>query len=326
MIRILFALCLATFCGIAVSSQANDALDFWRREWSGWGSAPARPAWGAPSWGAPSWGTPFGHPWGAPQGKPQRPSITITPRSRGTETRRSTRGRAWCVRTCDGYYIPIGNDLSGAAAERRCDALCPGTETMVFRGGDDGPDGIADAVSSRGKRYGALPTAFAHRTSLTPGCRCGASVEGALARLREDATLERGDIVVTEAGVHVFTGRGRAPHDAADFTPLREAGRLPKATRQYLSEIDRAYAYAPERLAAAADPEPDRKVESRRQTKAERRAARRAERRAEREARRAAARAAASGVRSGSEPTGSPDAQATGAPTAMPATRVGGRP
>ncbi|MDC7985622.1 DUF2865 domain-containing protein, partial [Rhodoplanes sp. TEM] len=255
MIRILIALCVAVFCAVTVSQpSANDAFDFWRREWSGWGATPPPQP---PSWGS-SWGNPWGAPWAAPPRQP--PSITITPRSRGTDSRgtesRSSGGsRAWCVRTCDGFYVPLDQGVSRAEAKRSCDAICPGTETAVFRGGADGPDGIADAVSSSGKRYGALPKAFSHRTALDAACRCSAAPKGALARLRQDATLVRGDIVVTEAGVHIFTGGGRPPHEDRDFTPYREAGRLPAKLKRYLSEIDRAYASAPERLATRNDAE-----------------------------------------------------------------------
>ncbi|RAI38893.1 hypothetical protein CH341_26980 [Rhodoplanes roseus] len=228
------------------------------------------------------------------------------------------------MRTCDGFYIPMPDGSGTAEARRSCDSLCPGTETMVFRGGDDGPDGIADAVSSNGRRYGSLSTAFAHRTSFNPACRCGAGngTKSALARLRQDATLVRGDIVVTEAGVHVFTGRGRTPHAASDFTPYDEAGRLPGKLKQYLSEIDRAYAHAPERAARTAGSDGQ---DAREATRAERRAERRARREAAR-AERAAARAERAAARAAREPAGDVAQQSPAETVSTAPVTVGRRP
>ena len=373
--RILTVLSIVAVCALLGASQpnANDAFDFWRRDWGSGRSAPQpQPSssghawggnasgasnwgggswgggsWGGGSWGGGSWG---GNPWGNSGAQPSggwsappraRPSITVRPRSRGEHSRRASSDgrRSYCVRTCDGFYIPLGEGLGKSEAKRSCDALCPGADTTVFRGGEDGPDGIAEAVSASGQRYGSLATAFLHRTKLVPTCGCnampkggtereatgtGTGTGGALARLRHDRTLVRGDIVVTETGVHVFTGRGSAPYDDDDFTPYDKAKRrLPGKLRQYLSEIDRAYAHAPERLV-----EPDKAEtgdEPRKKTKPERRAERRAERQTHREAarsERAAARAEREN-RAAAEPA--VPAHGADAPPPQPVT-IGSRP
>lgn len=283
LVRIVLALGVMSVVGLAVTApSAHDALDFWRDEWAR--RAPAMP-------GAVPPAPPQVDPWGAPP-----TAITVTPRRDGSQGRRSSSrasggGRAYCVRTCDGFYVPLDSALGTTEARRACESLCPGTQTAIYRGGDDGPDGIGEATTDGGRRYSALATAFAYRSASAPACGCGARPAGGLAQLRRDPTLVRGDIVVTEAGVHVFTGRGRPPHDVRDFTPYRQARRLPAGLTAYLSEIDRAYANAPARLArigAGSDRSAASRVEeTRSDSRAERRAARRAEREARREARRA---------------------------------------
>jgi hypothetical protein len=277
--RLGFAFGVVALLGAALSQlHANDALDFWHQDWQRRQTTmtPQPTPWGSPA--------PWGAPWAAPP-----TAITVTPRPSRRPTSRARverrehahasdhNGPMFCVRTCDGFYMPVAAGLSKAEAQRSCNALCPGTETILFRGGEDGPDGIGQAVSHDGKRYASLTKAFAYRAAVDNNCRCGARPKAVLAQLRDDATLVRGDIVVTEAGVHVFTGRGRPPHDAGDFTPYREAGRLSGKLRTYLSEIDRAYASAPERLAQRAAT--DTRAADKRDDKAERRAERRPARR-----------------------------------------------
>jgi hypothetical protein len=59
-----------------------------------------------------------------------------------------------------------------------------------------------------------------------------------------DETLRSGDVVVTDAGLMVFTGEPRLDHDAKDFKKLKQwRGDLRYSAR--LFEIERANASAP---------------------------------------------------------------------------------
>lgn len=49
-----------------------------------------------------------------------------------------------------------------------------------------------------------------------------------------DATLRKGDIIVTRSGVVVFDGRSASEHSPAAFTALGDTKRLPKAQQQTL--------------------------------------------------------------------------------------------
>jgi len=110
--------------------------------------------------------------------------------------------RTLCVRTCDGYYFPISySTVPGKFAEDEalCRRLCPAAEVALYSHRNPGED-IARAVSSNGRAYSDLPTAFSYRKAYNASCSCrapGQSWEEAL-RQGEDQTLERGDIVVTE--------------------------------------------------------------------------------------------------------------------------------
>jgi hypothetical protein len=107
-----------------------------------------------------------------------------------------------CVRTCDGYYFPIsyatvvsrfGED------ERTCRRLCPAAEVALYTHRNPGEE-IEQAVSIGGRPYTELPTAFKYRQEYNSACSCraaGQSWADALG-VGRDATVQQGDIVVTE--------------------------------------------------------------------------------------------------------------------------------
>jgi hypothetical protein len=110
---------------------------------------------------------------------------------------------AYCVRTCDGHYFPV-QARAGMSAAQACSAFCPATQTKLYAGG-----GIDYAVAQDGSHYRDLPKAFAYRKQLVDGCSCNGKDAFGLAHLdvKEDPTLVRGDIVVTEKGMMSVTGR-----------------------------------------------------------------------------------------------------------------------
>jgi hypothetical protein len=83
-------------------------------------------------------------------------------------------GTAVCVRTCDGYFFPLGRTGQSLRqdGDRLCQSLCPASETRVFfvpRGGE-----IQSAVSADGQAYSELPQALRYRRSFDPACGCKA--------------------------------------------------------------------------------------------------------------------------------------------------------
>jgi len=109
--------------------------------------------------------------------------------------------RAVCVRTCDGYFFPLGQSTNSsrfAQDEALCKRLCPNAEVQLFTyGGED----IRHAVSTSGTPYMSLANALRYRKEYVSSCSCrapGQSWAQALAGLEDKTTLRKGDILVTE--------------------------------------------------------------------------------------------------------------------------------
>jgi hypothetical protein len=109
----------------------------------------------------------------------------------------------FCVRLCDGRYFPIDH-ISNATPLVTCKAMCPASETKVFSGGE-----IDHAIAHDGTRYADLGAAFAYRQHLIPSCTCNGKDPLGLARVEtsSDPTLRPGDMVATETGLKVYTGK-----------------------------------------------------------------------------------------------------------------------
>jgi hypothetical protein len=121
---------------------------------------------------------------------------------------------AYCVRLCDGHPFPV-QSANGSAAQA-CASMCPAAQTKLYNGSS-----IDYAVSPDGKRYSALPTAFAYRKQLVANCTCNGRFAGGLARIdvKSDPTLRPGDIVATDTGLASFRGmRSNIP----EFSPVQD--------------------------------------------------------------------------------------------------------
>lgn len=121
---------------------------------------------------------------------------------------------AHCVRLCDGRPFPV-QSANGSAAQA-CASMCPAAQTKIFSGSS-----IDYAVAYDGKRYSALPTAFAYRKQIVANCTCNGKSAGGLVRIdvKSDPTLRPGDIVATDNGLVSFRGmRG----DNAEFSPIQD--------------------------------------------------------------------------------------------------------
>jgi hypothetical protein len=134
--------------------------------------------------------------------------------------------RTLCVRTCDGYYFPVSFSTSPghfAEDEQACHAQCPATETALYSHRNPGED-VAQAVSTAGRLYKDLPNAFRYRREVTSACSCrapGQSWADALGQM-PDATVERGDIVVTDEKAKALA------QPRPDPTPARGSPQAPQ--------------------------------------------------------------------------------------------------
>ncbi len=172
--------------------------------------------------------------WACPPGALQQTGSISGQQSQPQQQSRSSnkgpKARNFCVRTCDGYFFPLdGMQNKGEDARRSaCNTACPGAETALYttRPGEE-----IDAARTVGdsRRYGELEVAFMHRLKLVEGCTCrrpnnASPVEAA----RNDDTLRRGDIIVTETGMEVYQG-------SSQFVDYREADSIGRSMREALT-------------------------------------------------------------------------------------------
>jgi hypothetical protein len=140
-------------------------------------------------------------------------------------------GPAFCVRTCDGRYFPLGRGMSPV---QMCQAFCPAATTKVFFGSN-----IDGASSSTGERYADLENAFAYRKALKPDCTCNGRTPAGLAPvdLTLDTSLRPGDVIATTNGLVAFSGVRTGNTQTAEFTPVASYPGLTSDVRTRLGEM-----------------------------------------------------------------------------------------
>lgn len=145
---------------------------------------------------------------------------------------------SYCVRTCDGFYFPVGNPDSGdvMAHQASCDRACPGSDTDLYVA-TAGSAGIADAVNRKGLRYDALPTAFNHYTQLDSACTCSATSNRRNYSVMNDFTLRKGDLIMSAKGLMEFQGAENFPYRQKNFSRA-QMKRMSTKERVKLSSIE----------------------------------------------------------------------------------------
>jgi Protein of unknown function (DUF2865) len=140
-------------------------------------------------------------------------------------------GVSYCVRLCDGRFFPIQQHGNMSTAQT-CSSFCPASQTKIFNGSS-----IENASAADGKRYADLPAAFVYRDKIVPGCTCNGKDAFGLANtpIEEDATLQAGDIVATNAGLMAYNG-GNAGGRKQAFTPISSYSGLSADLRRKLTE------------------------------------------------------------------------------------------
>jgi hypothetical protein len=129
--------------------------------------------------------------------------------------------RTVCVRTGDGFYYPVSYSTTPDHFQQdadTCRRTCPGADVQLYYYHNPGEE-VAQAVSLTGSRYSDLPTAFEYRKKFS-GLNCrpaGESWADALKALGPDATVEPGDVVVTEQNAKQLS----QPRTGPDGKPLK---------------------------------------------------------------------------------------------------------
>jgi len=146
--------------------------------------------------------------------------------------------RTVCVRSCDGYFFPISFATVPsrfADDERACKNQCPAAEATLYTYRNPGED-MNSAVSINGAPYSSSPNAFKYRQEFNPSCSCraqGQSWADALKSLDDRASMERGDILVTEERAKKMSQPQNAaparPNAAASVQPASRGEATPAA-------------------------------------------------------------------------------------------------
>ena len=105
------------------------------------------------------------------------------------------------MRTCDGFFFPLSNAPDGrSGADKMCQALCPGAETVAYAMPSGEDTELDSAMSLKGKPYTRLAAAFKFQKSVDPSCSCkkdGQTWAQVLTRAEKMLGRQRGDIIVT---------------------------------------------------------------------------------------------------------------------------------
>ena len=105
--------------------------------------------------------------------------------------------------------------------EAACRDLCPDAETAVYLE-NKGSDDINDSISKTGRPYSELPTALRYRTAVDKTCVCHHDLAPRYS-IAKDATLRKGDGVMTAKGLVVYDGGREFPHSSNDFVAVDNA-------------------------------------------------------------------------------------------------------
>jgi hypothetical protein len=145
-----------------------------------------------------------------------------------------------------------------AEDERLCQRLCPAAEAVLYSHRNPGED-VTQSVSSSGRSYSELPTAFSYRKQFDAACSCrapGQSWSEALRQL-DDQTLVRGDIVVTEEQSKLLS----QPRTDAQGKPIRIDANPARAAAAAKSAGPKSAVAAPTPAPVETSPAPEEKAE-----------------------------------------------------------------
>jgi len=149
----------------------------------------------------------------------------------------SGRGRAVCVRLCDGFFFP---SVVSSGGDEACASQCPDAPTALYYE-PAGSDTIENAVSLSGASYSALPVANRSQTSFDETCSCHKSyTRSYMADLMRDRTLRNGDIVMTDSGFTVFRSGKSSAISPSSFVALAQAAGVSKGLRADLGAMEHA--------------------------------------------------------------------------------------
>jgi hypothetical protein len=187
---------------------------------------------------------------GGLDGGKKRVSTVINPRTdknTGSSGLTGIGKQTICVRTCDGFYFPLGRVGEAASADAQeglCRAACPDAEVRLFTLAEGAKD-IEKAVSRDLKSYASLRTAFLFQRRHDRACTCNRAGVSPKLSIYRDITLRAGDTVVMNNRARVFRGSRQWPYRDSDFADFASANaKLNASTRADIDRVVGASHYA----------------------------------------------------------------------------------
>jgi hypothetical protein len=122
--------------------------------------------------------------------------------------------RTLCVRTCDGFYFPIGDNVGRERLHqdaRACSARCDGEAKLFYYPTNGGS--VETMVDMAGRPYAQTETAFLYRKTLVQGCTCKAAPWSAESAARHQGYKDEAQALAEMRGARRYAGRAPVPSD-----------------------------------------------------------------------------------------------------------------
>jgi hypothetical protein len=122
--------------------------------------------------------------------------------------------RTLCVRTCDGFYFPIGDNVGRERLHqdaRACTARCDGEAKLFYYPTNGGS--VETMVDMAGRPYAQTETAFLYRKTLVQGCTCKAAPWSAESAARHQGYKDEAQALAEMRGARRYAGRAPVPSD-----------------------------------------------------------------------------------------------------------------
>lgn len=122
--------------------------------------------------------------------------------------------RTVCVRTCDGFYFPIGDNVGRERLHqdaRACTARCDGEAKLYYYPTNGGS--VETMVDMAGRPYAQTETAFLYRKTLVQGCTCKPAPWSAESAARHQGYKDEAQALAEMRGARRYAGRAPVASD-----------------------------------------------------------------------------------------------------------------
>ncbi len=122
--------------------------------------------------------------------------------------------RTLCVRTCDGFFFPIGDNVGRERLHqdaRTCSARCDGEAKLFYYPTNGGS--VETMVDMGGRPYAQMANAFLYRKTLVQGCTCKPAPWSAESAARHQGYKDEAAALAEMRGAQRYAGRAPVASD-----------------------------------------------------------------------------------------------------------------